>query len=503
MSSTQLRSDASSRSAVAPTSPPSPAGAASAPTEVPSTSDRHLLSRFSWGITPALVAESSAAGGSRQWLEQQLGADLGTDGASDWWPHLSWSPADKLAADLSGEISGFDQSNDFCRWTLLRRMTSSRQLLEVMTDVWSNLLYVSLVRKSFAHRPNYDAAIRRNALGTFEELLVAAVLEPAMLCYLDNARSTQKAPNENLGRELLELHTVGRAAGYTERDVRHSTRILTGYRVETDDSCAAYYSPEDHATGRVHVLEFHHKNSSPDGRAVTGEYLSYLAHHDATAAHVARVLAVRFVSDTPSESLVEVLATAYLDSGTDIGATLRALVDHEEFAASTGLKVRTPVEDFVNTYRALGVKVLPPNGDADGAAAAILVACSSMGQKPFDWPRPDGYPDAGDAWSSASRMLGSWRVHKNTSGGFFPRVGIEYRQPAHWIGALPVRFGELVDRICRLLLAKPKTEALLATAVAAVDTQPDEIITATHPVIRWRTPALLLAVLDTPDHMTR
>jgi len=505
LSDFRLFTDIAPNSAPTPTAAPTavPAEALPAAVVVPSASDRHLLSRFSWGITPALIAEAADAGGARQWLERQLESAVEPDALADWWPHLRWTPAEKLAADQSGEITGYDQSNDFSRWTLIRRMTSSLQLLEVMTDVWSNLLYVSLVRKSFPHRPRYDAAIRANALGTFEDLLTAAILEPAMLCYLDNARSTQKAPNENLGRELLELHTVGLAGGYSERDVRHSTRILTGYRVETDDSCAAYYSPEDHAIGRVHVLDFQHPNTLPDGRGVTAEYLSYLARHEATARRVARVLAVRFVSDTPSESLIETLATAYLDSGTDIPTMLRVLVDHEEFAASTGLKVRTPVEDFVNTYRSMQVKVLPPNGDEDGAAAAILVACASMGQQPFDWPRPDGFPDVGDAWSSASRMLGSWRVHKNTSGGFFPRVGIEYREPEHWIGALPVRFDDLVDRICRLILGKASTEALLATAVRAVDTQPGEIITGVHRVIRWRTPALLLALLDTPDHMTR
>lgn len=516
MSSTPLLSDLRLPAGLAPTPalPPAPApdptaipaNAVVVPVAVPSAFDRHLLSRFSWGITPALIEESAAAGGARAWFDRQLDpAALPAAPPArlvEWWPHLQWSPAEKFAADQAGVHLGYDQDNDFCRWTLMRRMNSAQQVQEVMTGVWGNLLYVSLVRKSFPHLPGYDATIRANALGTYERLLVATVLHPCMLCYLDNAKSTQKAPNENLGRELLELHTVGRSAGYTEADVKDSTRILTGYRVDVGASCKAWYGPEDHAVGQVNVLDFHHANASPDGREVTLEYLSYLARHEATAQRVARALAVRFVADAPRTELVDAVATAYLDSGTDIPTTLRALVDHDDFAASADRKVRTPIEDFVNTYRTMQVKISPPSADPSGAATSILAGCTSMGQRPLGWPRPDGFPDIGDAWSSASRMLSSWRVHKNLAGAYYPKVGIEYKPWEYWLGPLPVRFDDLVDRLCRLLLAKTRTPRLLATAVAAIDVQPAEIVNSSHRAVQ-RMPLLLDALLDTPDHMTR
>lgn len=495
--------------------PAPPSGSPTSPTplgprqleRIPSAADRHLLSRFSWGVTPALVAESGAVGGARAWFEQQLDPSAIPDPLADelasWWPHLRWSPAEKHAADQSGEIAAFRQDRDFSRWSLLRRMVSNRQLLEVMTDLWGNKLYISLGAQSFPYRPSYDATIRANALGTYEQLLTAAVLHPGMLCYLDNDKSTKTSPNENLGRELLELHTVSRLAAYGERDVRHSMRILTGNRVTNDGTCTGYYAPEDHYTGRVHVLDFEHRNADPDGREVTRRYLSYLAHHDATAIQIARLLAVRFVSDSPSTRLVDSLAAAYLDSGTDIAAVLRALVDSDEFAASAGMKVRTPIEDFVNTYRTMQVRVLPPGEDGDDAATALLIACSSMGQLPFEWPRPDGYPDNGEAWSSACRMLGSWQVHKNIAGGKIPKEGVVYKPPEYWLGELPVRFDDLVDRLCRLILAKPSTARLLATAEKAVETEAAEVIDENHPVVRSRTALLLHALLDTPDHMTR
>jgi hypothetical protein len=485
-----------------PTQPTSMRGEA-----IPSPADRNILSRFSWGITPALVRESADAGGARSWFERQLEpdsiADPIADGLVDWWPHLAWSPAEKVAADQAGELGAFGQDRDFARWTLLRRMTSNRQLLEVMTDVWGNLLYISLGAKSFPHRPRYDATIRAHALGTYEQLLTAAVLHPCMLCFLDNDKSTKTAPNENLGRELLELHTVGRRAGYTERDVRHSMRILTGHRVYKDGTCEGFYAPEDHYVGRVHVLDFAKPNRRPDGQGVSRKYLSYLAHHESTANRIAKLLAVRFVSDNPSKELVDALAATYLESGTDIPATLRALVDSDEFAGSIGQKVRTPVEDFVNTYRTMQVTVLPPGDGDDDAATTILTSCASMGQQIFEWPRPDGFPDSGEAWSSACRMLGSWQVHKNIAGGQLPREGIVYQPVEYWVGSLPVRFRDLVDRVCRLILAKGHTGRLLRTAEKAVDAQADELITADHRVVRSRIPLLLHALLDSPDHMRR
>lgn len=497
-----------------PIDPAPPSQAPSAPaadqlTEVaiPSAADRHLLSRFSWGITRELIEKVDELGGARAWFEWQLDPASIADGRADdlleWWPCLGWTPAEKLAAAQAGNPPFYVQDQDFGRWTLMRRIATNRQLNEVLVDLWGNLLYITIARTSSPYFPNFDAALREHALGTYEELLKAAVLHPAMLCYLDNAKSTFEAPNENLGRELLELHTVGRGANYTERDVKNSTMILTGHRVTRDGTCEAYYSPEDHYVGKVKVLGFKHPNASPDGRAVTDAYLSYLARHDSTARQVARALAVRFVSDAPSDDLLDTVASAYLDSGTDIRTTLHALIDHEDFAGAAGKKVRTPIEDFVNTYRAMQVTVLPPDGSEDDAASSLLRTCASIGQLPFEWPRPDGFPDTGEAWSSACRMLGSWQLHKRTAEAKLPYRGVEYLPQEYWIGTLPVRFDALIDRVCRLVLAKPATARLIETAVKATGTHADKEITSTHPIVTRMMPTLLLAVLATPDHMTR
>src|SRR6195952_3339304 len=157
-------------------------------------------------------------------------------------------------------------------------MSSERSVLETMTDFWSSHLHIPIGHDyAWVYRFDYDATIRQHALGTFEDLLVACSLHPAMRVYLDNWKSVRNAPNENQGRELLELHTVGRDAGYTEDMVKSSAKILSGYAVDwgTGKTFTPLYDPAKHTTGAVSVLGFSHANTSTDGQAVATAYLKY------------------------------------------------------------------------------------------------------------------------------------------------------------------------------------------------------------------------------------
>jgi len=499
--------------------PAAPAAPPAVPTEtgaapdvtlpvIPSPADRHLLSRFSYGITPQVVLDTAALGAGA-WFEDQLDPDSVPDAYAGslkaWWPHLSWTPVRLWQEDQSVDgMKSWEMQADFARWTLLRRIYSKRQVHETMAEFWSNLLHIPApLNKCFPHRMLYDATIRQHALGRFDEMLAAAVLHPSMLCYLDNAKSTSRAVNENLGRELLELHSAGRDAGFTEAEVSDSAMILTGWHVDTDASWEASYETEDHYTEPVDVLGFHAVNDDPDGRQVAWDYLYYLAHHPSTATQIARRLAVRFVSDEPSDQLVSDLAEVFAGSGTSIKATMRALVAHPDFLAAAGVKVRTPTEDTVNTFRVLEIGMTEPTGEDSDAAHAILNLASAMGQKPFDWPRPDGFPDAADAWSSASRALGSWRVHKNTSHTLYPGTGVEYHPKEFWVPALPIRFDLLVDILSRQLLAMPATAQMQRAAAKAVEVDLDELVLPLSQLVKHRIPQLLLALLDTPQHMMR
>jgi hypothetical protein len=478
---------------------------------LPSPDARHVLSRFTYGVSEEVVADlysfGDGAAATTAWFEKQLQPESIPDDYAasirSWWPHLWWSPKKQWEEDQRGGMQGWQFQDDFIRWTIVNRMYSKRQLLEVMTEFWSNLLHVPApLGKTFPQRVAYDGTIRVHALGRFEDLLVAAVLHPAMLCYLDNATSTCDAPNENLGREVLELHSVGHEAGITQDDVIGSTRILTGWRVDTRTTWEGYYSTEDHYVGPVKVFDFTDPNDSPDGRALTKRYLRWLARHPQTSRRIAERLAIRFVSDTPSDTLIADLAKVFRSSGTDIKATLRALIAHPEFKAAKQSKARTPSDDLINSYRVLQIGMDPPKRATD-AAARILISAKVMGQKPFDWPAPNGFPETSEAWSSASRVLGSWLVHRQLSLASVPASGVHFRPIEEWFPQLPCRFDAFVSHVAGAVLAMPAPKRLIKAAAQACGVATDEIVRPDSVVAQGRFRLLMLALLDTPEHMSR
>ena len=471
---------------------------------------RHLVSRFTYGITPGLARQVARAGGARAWFDRELAQPLGDAPAEqclDWWPHLSNSPQRLWSDHVAGRHKAYEVMFDHQRYALVRRVRATRQVREVMTEFWEQLLNVpTLGEPWFVFRTDYSHTLRRLAFSSYEEILREAVLHPAMLVYLDNARSSATQPNENLGRELLELHTVGRGA-YGEAEVKDSARILTGWAVDTVEgnprpSWRAGYEPSMHATGAVRVLDFRSANTERDGRRLTTDYLRYLAHHPLTARRVATRLARKFVRDDPPESLVDRLASVYLDRGTAIVPVLRALVDSPEFAASIGAKVRDPAEDVVATYRVLRVQLQPPRQQRS-AANAIVWQSREIGLMPHAWPRPDGPPLDNESWCNPARMLASYRVHNVLSGGYYPTVDVRYRSRRAWMPPLPARFEDVVDHVARQLLGRPATPRLVRACGQLVDVGPRERIHAQHRVVRHAIPRLLLTVLDSPDHFLR
>ena len=479
-----------------------------------SAANRHLVSRFSYGITPALTASVKRQGGAAKWFERQLSpetiSDAGTDGLRAWWFALSCSPATLWERQIKETEGGWEAMAHYQRWVMGRRMTSQRQVLEVMTEFWENHLNVPVSGDAqFTHRIPYGDTLRRHALGRFEDLLHAAITHPAMLIYLNQAVSTKRHPNENLGRELLELHTVGRGS-YDEADVKGSARILTGWMVDLWDTWEPSYDVNAHWTGPVTVMGFSDPNASGDGRAVTKRYLTYLARHPATAQRIARKLARKFVRDDPPQTLVDTLARVYLANDTAIKPVLRALVASPAFKSAAGLKVKDPVEDVVSTYRVLQTRLQRPPDSRYGsdagdefAANQMLWQTANLGTMPFAWPRPDGQPVDNDSWASPARMIASMDLHYVMSGGWWPTVGITYRAPAKWLPKPSVRFDVLVDYLSQQLLGRRSTATLLKACCEAVALTPSTRITPDHGLVKWEFSRLLTTFLDSPAHLTR
>jgi uncharacterized protein (DUF1800 family) len=457
----------------------------------------HLLTRATYGLTDDLVHEATRHGAQR-WLDDQLDPHRVDDKAMDRlltrWPSLTrntWQTRNHLADNMGA----WDVMLDLVDAHIARAIWSKRQLFELMVDFWSNHFNVTCPSSDvWDNRHVFDReTIRPHALGRFSDLLRAVAHAPAMLVYLGNADSTAAAPNENWGRELLELHTVGLAAGYSQRDVRHSALILTGLSVEPDGG-EFEYKPWMHHVGHVRVLGFHAANSShTGGKAVAMSYLHYLAHHRDTARHLATKLAIRFVCDDPPKRLVDRLAHTYLHHGTAIVPVLRELFASPEFADSAGAKVRTPFENFVATLRALGVRP-PAHGTAGIRDLQWMTA--DAGQPPLGWYAPNGYPDTAAAWATTSTALGRWNAHLNFAAQWWPDK-LRW-QPMHTFvpHPRPKTYGALVDTLAARLHVPALGEHERRAIATFLGHHPHDLLHPDDDALGWRLPDVLALVLD-------
>lgn len=408
----------------------------------------HAARRLSFGPTPELRAELGRLGTS-EWIRQQAAADPDPLGPAltAIFPRLG-NDAVTLAADKNGR----KVVNDLIAASTARAVWSSSQLREVLTMFWQDHFNVYLRDTKVAvHRASYDATIRAAALGRFADLLPAVIRHPAMLLYLNANQSTKTKPNENLGRELLELHTLG-IGSYGEDDVKASAMLLTGLTVKNN---LAMFNPKTHQSGPLTVAGVSYANT--DGDATVSAYLSDLAHHPATARMIASKLATRFVSDTPSDELVSALAAAYLANDTAIVPVLLTLVESDEFLGSIGQKSRSPLTDLTATLRALGASM--PT-DSTGMAALSALA-TTVQQVPYDHAAPDGYPLTADAWLTPSATIGRMNMHHDVAGGALgASTALAVGDASTW--------ADLLDQACEQLsgghLAVEHRAALLALA---------------------------------------
>lgn len=475
--------------------------AADAVAAAPVTDDiRLLVSRATYGATPALLTQV-AQQGKAAWLAAQLEPlakvpDVEMDTLLKRWPGLS-----KKIWQVREDESGWDSMFELLDAHTARAIWSRRQLLEVMVDFWSNHVNATCPSDNvWDNRHLYDRdAIRPHALGKFSALLRASAKHPAMLGYLGNRDSTKASPNENQGRELLELHTLGVDGGYTETDMHNSALILTGLAI--DDEGGVYsYKPWRHYVGPVKVMSFTHDNATAEGgEAVADAYLSYLAHHPATARQIATKLAIRFVSDTPPASLVDSLTSTYLANDTAIRPVLLALFNSAEFAASAGQKSKRPYEDLVATCRVLGVR---PAATGTEGVRNLYWLSEMLGQPPLGWHPPNGYPDVAGAWASANGALARWNIHTALTDQWWDDV-LVYPDLSGWANPLPPTYGALVDRICQRLALKPLPAASRKAVCDFFGKLATDPLRASDEVIAWRFNQLITLVLDSPAFASR
>ncbi len=302
---------------------------------------------------------------------------------------------------------------------LLTDLYSQRQLQAVMTDFWLNHFNVYLKKGQLApwYLVDYQQnVIAPNAMGKFEDLLVATAKSPAMLFYLDNhtsigphsiaamraqanptAKNKEPGLNENYARELMELHTLGVDGGYTQKDVTELAKVFTGWTIEDPRKGGGFtFNERRHEPGPKVVLGQTIRDS---GEQEGLEMLHRLATSPATAHHLSQQLAERFVSDTPPPALVDRMAKTYLHSDGDIRQVLRTLFTSPEFWSREAYraKVKTPEEFVLSAVRATGGEVNRP--------AIVLNAMGQLGMPFFGCQTPNGYSWAAGPWVNSGDLL--------------------------------------------------------------------------------------------------
>jgi uncharacterized protein (DUF1800 family) len=420
----------------------------------------HALNKLGFGPRPGQVEQIKQTG-LENWIQAQLHpeniGDPVVDARIAQFPALSlnaaqlldeYPPQDvaakrlgmkveeyqKRLQDLAKKPGGMDSLpfkdqneivNELMDGKMIRAMYSERQLSEQLSDFWFNhfniFVYKDLDRWYLI--PYERDAIRPHVFGKFRDLLEATAKSPAMLFYLDNAssadphafermklhpvhpRAGEKFPpiggrrglNENYGRELMELHTLGVDGGYKQEDVIEVVRAFTGWTIESPRENPTFYFDE-----RIHDVDPKRvlgKKIKGGGIKDGEEVLDLLAKNKNTAQHISLQLAQHFVSDDPPPALVARMAKTFEKSKGDIRAVMTTMIYSPEFWSRTAFraKVKTPFELVASTARALGADVDQP--------MQLAQWITRIGEPLYQCLPPTGYSDKAATWVSTGALL--------------------------------------------------------------------------------------------------
>jgi uncharacterized protein (DUF1800 family) len=348
-------------------------------------------------------------------------------------------------------------SQDLKEARVFRAVYSNRQLEEMLVDFWFNHFNVDST-KNVGMTPNlgllligsYERdAIRPHVLGHFRDLLLATARHPAMLYYLDNWESLAPnafdvgpyAPrrgfvngvpnaiipngfqrlahglNENYGREVMELHTLGVNGGYTQNDVIAVARCFTGWTVRSPENPGFVFAPFMHDYGEKTVLG--HKIPAGGGEQDGLQVIDILAHHPSTAKFISMELARHFVADHPPQALVDRMASTFMKTDGDLRAVMETLFRSKEFFSEGAWEARlkSPLDMAAGTIRAMGGEVTD--------AYALVQRISDMGEALYAKIEPTGYPDVAETWLSTAGIMARMNFAASIGSGQVPGVQID------------------------------------------------------------------------------
>jgi len=380
---------------------------------LPADPQAHLLAQFArYEARPAALASAPASAAMAEILASYF-ADRRANGGVAKDDETSRMAIRRMVREGYAEAG---------RLRVEAALTTAAPFPERLVHFWANHFAVSadkLQTLGLAGAFEFEA-IRPNIGGSFADLLLAAVRHPAMLLYLDQAQSigpnsalgerAQRLPvkrkvglNENLAREILELHTLGVGGGYTQADVTELARAMTGWSLggfvrrplgEEAPAGAFVWQAAWHEPGARTLLGRRYGEAGEDQAR---RMLNDLALHPATARHISTKLARHFVADVPPPALVARLETAFLKSGGDLPTLSRTLVEAPESWEQPLAKFKSPWDWLISALRATGVTRLPGQG--------VVQGLGELGQPLWRPGSPAGFPDTQDGWAAPDALL--------------------------------------------------------------------------------------------------
>jgi uncharacterized protein (DUF1800 family) len=429
----------------------------------------HALSRLTFGSRPTDAARVREIGLAR-WIELQLNPSRIDDREAERRLPAAVAPPETFDSQKAVQQFSRQSVQRLASARLMRAVYSDRQLQEILVDFWFNHfnVFAGKGRTSEFIEAYETETIRPHVFGHFRDLLEATAKSPAMLFYLDNwlsadpdaapaiangnrtrrrigrlpatapapqAQNRRRGLNENYGRELLELHTLGVDGGYTQQDIIEVARAFTGWTIERarasrDRGRAPNGAPPAMALAGGGEFRFAPALHDARKKVVLGHtidagggiedgerVLDILAAHPSTAHHIATKLVQRFVSDSPPEALVRLVADRFRDTKGDLRETVRAVITSDEFFAQEfrRAKVKTPLEFVVSAVRASGRDV--PD------ARPMMRSLQQLGMPLYMCQPPTGYEDTAEAWISAGALVTRMNVAQMLTGPQAERIG--------------------------------------------------------------------------------
>ncbi len=357
---------------------------------------------------------------SREFRQARKDQRRNVSGAADRYK----AARDKSRKWIAGDMQAF----------LARATVSDNGFRERLVAFWADHFTVAgkNMQTQMAVIPYVDAAIRPNIAGKFAEILKAVVTNPAMLIYLDQNSSIgpnsvrgkrgDRGLNENLAREVLELHTMGVGASYTQDDVRQFAELLTGLSLGKEgfrfDARAAEPGAET-VLGKRYGGE---KGRLADVMA----FLDDLSVHPDTARHISRKLAVHFIAENPPADMVDLMTRAYRDTGGDLLAVYGAMLSHPAATAPSQQKIKWPTEFIVSSLRALNLGEVVSNAPVRELRAGVALPMVAMGMSLFRPSGPDGWSESPGDWITpptlAARIEWATMIAREYAQDIDPRV---------------------------------------------------------------------------------